>query len=227
MKHCVKSISKSSLDLYFESCKSEMVKLIDNNKYCGTGTIIEYLKSQKNYYRWDLFCWLIQNYSFSNEEQCRLFKFAWIFSAPDVKAVEILEQIDIPSLMKKSEQKELANLTDKVKVYKAVSWDCMETDDEEWELGVDWKWSTNIEKVAYIAHCMGTNYIVISTTIPKSQVLALFHGVYFSYELIAIASFGEFDDYTIEIEHVDSFLKDHPYYHEPVTEENIYKSTGF
>lgn len=131
--------------------------------------------------------------------------------------------------MDESELKDLNNIPDEVKVYKAVSLDCMEIDDdeEEWELGVDWKWSTNLEKVAYIAQCMGSDYIVISTTIPKSQVLALFHGVYFSYELIAIASFDKFDDYTIEIEHVDSFLKDHPYFHEPVTEENIYKSTGF
>lgn len=224
MKNC-----KLSNDSYWESYKNEMKKFVYNRKYPNTESIIEHLKSIPTYDRWELFCCFCQKYSFSNEELCRLFKFSWIHSAPDVRAVEILEHIDIPSLMDESELNDLNNIPDEVKVYKAVSLDSMEIDDdeEEWELGVDWKWSTNLEKVAYIAQCMGNDYIVISTTIPKSQVLALFHGVYFSYELIAIASFCEFDDYTIEIEHVDSFLKDHPYYHEPVTEENIYKSTGF
>lgn len=217
-----------SNDSYLESYKNEMIKLIDNSKSCSSESIIEYLKLIPPYYLWELFCYLLGNYSFSNKDQCRLFKFVWIFSIPDFRVIVILTEINIPLLMDESELKDLNNLPDEVKVYKAVPSDCMKKDDvEEWNPSLDWKWSTNLEKVAYLAQCMGNDYIVISTTIPKSQVLALFHGVYFSYELIAIANIGEFDDYTIEIEHVDSFLKDHPYFHEPVTEENIYKSTGF
>lgn len=214
-------------DSNFSLYKNEMIKLMDNSKHCNTESIIEYLKSKKADYRWDLFCWLLGNYSFSNKDQCRLFKFVWIFGNPDIRIILVFSDIDRPLLMDNSELEDLDSLPDEIKVYKAVPLDYMEPDDEDWNPSLDWKWSMNLDKVAYIAHCMGIDYIVISTTIPKSQVLALFHGIYFSYELIAIANIGEFDDYTIEIDDVDSYLSNHPYHHIPITEENIYRSTGF
>ena len=91
-----------------------MEKLVGNRKYPNTESIIEHLKSIPAYDRWDLFCWFWLNYSFSNEELCQLFKFSWIHSAPDVRAVEILEHIDIPSLMDESELKDLNNIPDEV-----------------------------------------------------------------------------------------------------------------
>ena len=69
-----------------------MKKLLGNHKYPNIKNIIEHLKSIPTYERWDLFYCFYQKYSFSNEELCRLFKFSWIHSAPDVRAVEILEQ---------------------------------------------------------------------------------------------------------------------------------------
>ena len=88
MKNC-----KLSNDSYWESYKNEMKKFVYNRKYPNTESIIEHLKSIPAYDRWDLFYWFCQKYSFSNEELCRLFKFSWIHSAPDVRAVEILEHI--------------------------------------------------------------------------------------------------------------------------------------
>lgn len=123
MKNC-----KLSNDSYWESYKNEMKKFVYNRKYPNTESIIEHLKSIPTYDRWELFCCFCQKYSFSNEELCRLFKFSWIHSAPDVRAVEILEHIDIPSLMDESELNDLNNIPDEVKVYKAVSLDSMEID---------------------------------------------------------------------------------------------------
>lgn len=213
---------------YYNSCKNEMKKLMNNRKLCNAEAIIEYLKTKKAYYRWDLFCWLWRNYSFSNKELCRLFKFSWIHSAPDVRAVEVLAYLDASLLMDKSELKFLNGLPDTIKVYKVVSSDCMVMEDvDEWDPGFDWKWSMDLEKMAYIARCMKENYIVISTTIPKTDVLAFFQGVNFSYELIAKANAGRFEEYTIEIIDADAYLQQHPYYHDSITEESTYRSTGF
>lgn len=191
--------------------------------------VIEFLKRTPIYYRWDVFCWLIQNYPFYDEEICPMFKYSWLFSNPDVRAAELLRYyIDNKQLMNKSEQEELRKLPEEITIYKAIpSIDMEEEEDGKWDPGLDWKWSMSLGKVAYIARCLGAEYVVISTKVKKEEVRAYFHGVDFSYELIAEGNCKEREEYELVADNPAELLQSNPYYHTPITENEIYKNCGF
>lgn len=216
-------------DSVYLEYRSEMEEKLKDPKNLTCSFVIEQLKGMCSYYRWDVFCWLIQNYPFHDEEVRSMFKFSWLFSAPDVRATELLRYyIDNRLLMTEPEQKELDNLPSEVTIYKAVSLRDMEvSDDEEWEPGFDWKWSLDLGKVAFIAHSLSDDCIVISTKVEKSEIRALFHGVDATYELIAEGNCKERDEYRVETYYPTEYLESHPYLHEPITEDSIYQHCGF
>ena len=218
-------------DMLYRYYRDELSMLLKKTSNRTADAIIGFLKEVLHGYRWDLFCWTVQNYALLQTDTSRLFKFAWLFSAPDVRAAEMLRYHIAPdSLMDRSESAEIGKLPEKMTVYKAVFSRTMELaedeEEEEWDPGFDWKWSLDLSKTAYIASVF-SDYIVISTVVTKPEVMALFHGVYFSYELIAEANCYMRNKYKIELDNPKDYLIDHPYYHPPITEERIYHPCGF
>lgn len=192
-------------DMLYIYHRNELAGALREESNRNADVIIGYLKQTPLVHRWDLFCWVVQHYALSLASHSRLFKFAWLFGTPDERAVEIIRcYIKPDSLMDKSELDEISRLPEKVTVYKAVpAKDMQLAEDEaedEWASEFDWKWSLDLGKITYIASILGEGYIVISTVIPRSKIMALFHGVEFSYELIAEGNCGMFNEYKIEVE---------------------------
>ncbi len=219
-------------DTLYINYRNELAKLLTKTSNRTADAIIGFLKQARHGYRWHLFCWVVQNYALPETDSSRLFKFAWLFSAPDIRAVPMLrDYIDPNSLMDISESGEIDKLPKEVTVYKAVPIEDMELaedeEEEEWDPGFDWKWSLDLGKTAYIASILNEGYIVISTVIPKSKIMALFHGVYFSYELIAEANCCMRNEYKIKLNNPKDYLIGHPYQHPSVTMEHLYNTCGF
>lgn len=170
-------------DTLYRYYRDELAKLLKKTNNRTDDAIIGFLKEVRHRFRWDLFCWTVQNYALPRTDTSKLFKFAWLFSAPDVRAAEMLRHHIAPdSLMDRSESAEIGKLPEKMTVYKAVfsrTMELAEDEEEEWKPGFDWKWSLDLRKTAYIASTLGYDYIVISTVVTKPHVMALFHGVYF------------------------------------------------
>ena len=217
-------------DTFYMYYRNELAKLLKKTSNRTADAIIRYLKQVPHGYRWDLFCWTAQNYALLQTDTSRLFKFSWLFGAADERGVMMLKKcIDPNSLMDMSESGEMDKLPEEVTVYKAIpakDMELAEDEEEEWYPGFDWKWSLDLSKTAYIASVF-SDYIVISTVVTKPEVMALFHGVYFSYELIAEANCNMRNEYKIELDNPKDYLIDHPYYHPLITEERIYHSCGF
>lgn len=202
-------------DTLYRYYRDELAKLLKKTSNRPADAIIGFLKEVPHGYRWDLFCWTVQNYALLQTDTSRLFKFAWLFGAPDVRAVTMLREcIDPNSLMDMSESGEMDKLPEEVTVYKAIPAEDMELaedeEEDEWESEFDWKWSLDFGKTTYIASVLGEGYIVISTVISKSKILALFHGVDLSYELIAEGNCGMWKEYKIEADCPKRFLTAHP-----------------
>lgn len=213
-------------DTLYRYYRDELAKLLKKTSNRTADAIIRYLKQVPHGYRWDLFCWTAQNYELPEAGYSRLFKFSWLFGAPDERGVIMLREcIDPNSLMDMSESGEMDKLPEEVTVYKAIPAEDMELaedEEEEWYPGFDWKWSLDLSKTAYIASTF-SDYIVISTIVTRPEVMALFHGVYFSHELIAEANCNMRNAYKIELDNPKDYLIDHPL----ITEERIYHSCGF
>lgn len=209
--------------------RSTVEKEFQYKSNISSSHIIELLKGMIPSYRWDVFCWLIQKYPFNSKEICSLFKFSWLFSTPDVRAVELLQYyIDNRQLMTLLEQDILKKLPEEITIYKAVlDIDMIEEEDEEWDPGFDWKWSMDLKKTAYISHCLGTEYVVISTKVKRTEVRVWFQNIDFSYELIAEGNRKEREEYELVICNPSEYLQSNPYHHLPITKTGIYKNCGF
>lgn len=222
MKIRKKYLYAADLDLFepmngkvYMSHRKNLKGLLVNESNRNAAFIIDYLKNVETVYRWDLFCWIGQKYDIDDYGFGQIFKFVWLQGYPDVRAAVLLREYldDGYLLMNQFEWDKLSNLPYKNTIYKAVPRIDMEIgsdEEDEWNSGLDWKWSLDLTKTAYTASQMSEDYVVISTVVPKPDILVFFNDAY-PYELIANGNNRDRNEYSIVVDKPNEYLNKHFY----------------
>lgn len=200
----------------YMSHRKDLKGLLVNDSNRTASFVIDYLKKVETVYRWDLFCWIGQKYDIDDYDFRQIFKFVWLQGYPDVRAAVLLNEYldDGYLLMSQFEWDKLDNLPWENTIYKAVPRIDMEigSDEEnEWNSGLDWKWSLDLTKTAYMASQMGEDFVVISTVVTKTDIPVLFNCTDPIYELIAKGNNRNRSEYNIVVDKPDEYLIKHPY----------------